>query len=86
MSQTKRILKAKRSRKVLTVSSVLGVAGLSLAATSGGSEAAMPSPAMVPSQAFLAEEEISDVSLATFQVYTQENIGASRSLMQEVRG
>jgi hypothetical protein len=84
MSQTKHASKGKRSKKALSVS-VLSVAGMSLAATTGGSEAGMLSPGTAPAQAFLAElaeEEISDVSLATFHLYDNEIVGAKRSLLQ----
>ena len=70
MSQTKQT--SKRKRKALSVS-VLSVAGMSLVATTTGSEAGMPSPRTAPVQAFLGEEEISDVSLATFHLAGQEN-------------
>jgi hypothetical protein len=79
MSQTKQV--SKRKRKAVSVS-VLSVAGLSLAATTTGSEAGVPSPV----QAFLGEEEISDVSLATFHLAGQENPGAPRSLLHLTRG
>jgi hypothetical protein len=56
MSRTKHPSKGRRSKKAL---SVLGVAGLSLAA--------MPSQAMTPFQVTpLGEEDITDVTLATF--------------------
>ena len=83
MSQTKQA--SKRKRKALSVS-VLSVAGLSLAATTTGSQAGMPSPGTAPVQAFLGEEEISDVSLATFHLAGQENPGAPRSLLHLTRG
>jgi hypothetical protein len=83
MSQTKQV--SKRKRKALSVS-VLSIAGFSLAATTTGSQAGMPSPGAAPVQAFLAEEEISDVSLATFHLAGQENLGAPRSLLHLTRG
>ncbi len=83
MSQTKQA--SKRKRKALSVS-VLSVAGMSLVATTTGSEAGMPSPGTAPVQAFLGEEEISDVSLATFHLAGQENPGAPRSLLHLTRG
>ena len=79
MSQMKHAPKEKRSKKALYTFGVagLGVAGLSLALPVNGSVAAMlsPSTAVTP----LAEEEISDVTLATFHVYDKENTGVSRS-------
>src|SRR6516164_9897913 len=82
MSQTKQA--SKRKRKALSIS-VLSVAGMSLAASTG-SQAGMPSPGTAPVQAFLAEEEISDVSLATFHLAGQENPGEPRSLLHLTRG
>src|SRR5208283_2278 len=93
MPQAKLASKRKRPSKAV---SVLGIAGVSLAASTGGSPAGMPSaslaaptagsvanvlwqntaPFQVPS---LDEEEISDVSLATFYLFDKENLGNSRS-------
>ena len=84
----------KRPSKVV---SALGVAGVSFAASTGGSPAEMPSASLaaptagsvaiwqntasfqVPS---LDEEEISDVSLATFHLFDKEDLGNSRSGIQ----
>src|SRR5215472_9007097 len=75
MSQMKHAPKGKRSKKALSTLGVagLGVAGLSLLPVNA-SVAAMLSPgtAVTP----LAEEEISDVTLATFHV---DNAGVNRS-------
>ena len=96
MPQAKRASKGKRPSKAV---SVLGIAGVSLAASTGGSPAGMPSaslaaptagsvadilwqntaPFQVPT---LDEEEISDVSLATFYLFDKENLGNSRSGIQ----
>lgn len=66
MSQTKRASSLKRSTKTV---SVLGVAGVSLAATASGSMAEMPVPGTAPSHGpYFGEEEISDISLATFHL------------------
>jgi hypothetical protein len=62
----------------------LGAAGLSLSLASGASAAigginADPAMSAPPSrQLMLHEEEISDVSLATFHVFDKENIGTQR--------
>jgi hypothetical protein len=62
----------------------LGAAGLSLSLASGASAAiggmnADPAMSAPPSrQMMLHEEEISDVSLATFHVFDKENIGTQR--------
>ena len=63
--------------------SVLGIAGVSWAASTGGSVADIPSPNMAPSQGIsLGEEEIFDVSLATFHAFDQENFGTPQSGIQ----
>ncbi len=81
MSQVKRA-KARRSKTAL---SVLSLAGLSLAATTATtskSVAGMPSPATTPVQAFtLGEEEISDVTLATFHLFDKDSVEQSRSIL-----
>jgi len=96
MPQAKRASMGKRPSKAV---SVLGIAGVSLAASTGGSPADIPSaflaaptagsvadilwqntaPFQVPS---LDEEEISDVSLATFYLFDNENLGSSQSGIQ----
>jgi hypothetical protein len=85
MSQMKHAAKGKRSKKALSALGVagLGVAGLSLLPVNG-SVAAMLSPgaAVTP----LAEEEISDVTLATFHVYDKENAGVARSPLLQLAG
>jgi len=74
---SKRSPKTKRGSKALPA---LGFAGMSLSMASGAcvstSEASANTPP--PSQTheiFLGEEEISDVSLATFYVFDNENAG-----------
>ncbi len=96
MPQAKRASKGKRPSKAVTV---LGIAGVSLAASTGGSPAEMPSASFaaptagsvantlwqntasfqVPS---LDEEEISDVSLATFHLFDKDDLGNPRSGIQ----
>jgi hypothetical protein len=93
MPQARRLSKAKRPSKAV---SALGIAGVSLAASTGGSPADTPSvslaaptagsvaeilwqntpPFQIPT---LDEEEISDVSLATFHLFDKEDLGSSRS-------
>src|SRR4029077_3000546 len=74
MPQTKRAAQRKRRSKVVLA---LGAAGLSLtlvnsaSAAIGGMNGASPAP--VGKQ--LYEEEISDVSLATFHFFDRENAG-----------
>jgi hypothetical protein len=87
MSQAKRASKGKRPSKAV---SVLGIAGASLAASASGSVADIPvgdtppSQNPVPFQIFLGEEEISDVSLATFHLFDKEDLGLPR--IQLARG
>jgi hypothetical protein len=73
MAKTKQT--TKRGRKALPV---LGVAGVSFALASGSSASTVATTTDTPSQnttpqIFLGEEEISDVSLATFYVFDKEN-------------
>jgi hypothetical protein len=87
MSRAKQALERKRRRKALPV---LGAAGLSfslVSGASGGPTVNLPTPNTGASHEItLAEEEISDVSLATFYVFDKENAGTFRPNMQLVRG
>jgi hypothetical protein len=92
MPRAKRVSKGKRTRNTV---SVLGIAGVSLAASTGGSPAASlvaptagsvadirwqnTAPFRVPT---LDEEEISDVSLATFHLFDKDDLGNSQSGIQ----
>jgi hypothetical protein len=71
----------------------LGAAGLTFSLAGGASASAVPtsdiprSPNIAPShEIILGEEEISDVSLATFYVFDKENTGPLRGLVHEARG
>ncbi len=82
MSHAKRTSKRKRSRKAVPA---LGAAGLALSLASGASAAiggpAADAPAAqttVSHEIILAEEEIRDVSLATFYVFDNEHAGTRR--------
>jgi hypothetical protein len=80
MSQTKRASKGKRPSKAV---SMLGIAGASWAASTSGLEANAPSQDTAAFQAItLDEEDISDVSLATFHVFDRENLGTQGSEIQ----
>lgn len=96
MPQAKRPSKRKRPSKAV---SVLGIAGVSFAASTGGSPADMPSASFAPPSAgsvadtiwqgtalfqtpALDEEEISDVSLATFYLFDKDDPGNTRSGIQ----
>jgi hypothetical protein len=79
MAHKKQASKRGRRSKALPV---LGIAGASLSltgaasASTSGPAADLPSQKTTPShQLFLGEEEISDVSLATFYVFDKENAG-----------
>src|SRR5512141_1867139 len=60
---------------------LLGAAGLSLSLASGAPAATVGPTAH---EITLAEEEISDVSLATFYVFDKENVGATEPGVQLV--
>src|SRR5277367_4778411 len=79
--------KRKRRSKAVPVLSVAGLS-LSLASgASGGPAANMPTQkAQASHEIVLAEEEISDVSLATFYVFDKENIGSFQPGVQLARG
>jgi hypothetical protein len=88
MSQTKHVGKRKRSKSAAL--SVMGVAGMSLVATTAAttteSVAGMPTPVAAPNHAFaLSEEEISDVTLATFNVFDKDKVAGDRSLLTLVQ-
>src|SRR5262249_2351946 len=88
MAQAKR--NSKRKRRNIALPGV-GVAGMSLALTGGASGATapvmdQPSRAYLPShQITLGEEEMSDVSLATFYVFDQENLKSIKGELQLAR-
>jgi hypothetical protein len=89
MARAKHVSKVKRSANAVTV---LGVAGASLAASTSGSTAMM----MMDTTPFevgnldqtytLNDEEISDVSLATFHFFDKEVLGTLPSGLQLARG
>jgi hypothetical protein len=90
MSHTKEVSKRKRRTKTVPV---LGVAGMSLS-LAGGASAATTGPATdTPSkntgpghEIFLGEEEMADVSLATFYVFDKENLDKQQLGVQVARG
>ena len=91
MSHEKCSSKGKRRSKAV---SVLGIAGMSLAAMDGGAFASISGSAAdiasqntAPSQVVtLGEEEISDVTLSTFYVFDKENARTPQAGVQEARG
>jgi hypothetical protein len=87
MSHAKQASKRRSRAKAVTV---LGVAG-ALSLAGGASEAAVGPAGDTPTEntapvITLGEEEISDVSLATFYVFDNENAGAHRPGLQLARG
>src|ERR1700733_5095096 len=95
MPQAKRPAKGQRPTKAI---SVLGIAGVSWVASTGGSPAEMPAAFAGPTAGSVAdlvwqnaapfrvptldEEEISDVSLATFHLFDTDDLGNSQSGIQ----
>src|SRR6202162_1464841 len=86
MAQKKQSTKQKRLKKALPV---LGIAGVSFSLVGGAAASASAPTADIPSQnttarqeIFLGEEELSDVSLATFYVFDKEGIPKSQSGQQ----
>jgi hypothetical protein len=82
MSRVKQASKQKRTTKAGAVK-VLGAAGLSFSLVGSASASKMPTASIPqsdntsPNQRFvLSEEEMVDVSLATFYVFDKENIGS----------
>jgi hypothetical protein len=79
---------SKRKHRACAVP-LLGAAGLSLSLASGAPAATEGPAADIPTQntgvsheITLGEEEISDVSLATFYVFDKENVGTSEPAVQ----
>ena len=90
MPRAKQASKRKRGTKAVPA---LGAAGLTMSLVGGASAAAVPTqdvprvPNIAPSHEItLGDEEISDVSLATFYVFDKENTGSLRGMVQEARG
>ena len=86
MLRVKQASKQKRTTKAAAVK-VLGAAGLSFSLVGGASASTMPtadnaqSDNTSPNQRFvLSDEEMVDVSLATFYVFDRENVGSGVQL------
>ena len=80
-----RVKQASRRKRVTKAAvPALGAAGLTFSLVGGASASAVPTDVQqtnnyLPSQAFtLGEEEIADVSLATFHLFDKESTGAVR--------
>src|SRR3984885_5108788 len=92
MSRVKQASKQKRTTKAAAVK-VLGAAGLSFSLVGSASASKMPTASIPqsdntsPNQRFvLSEEEMVDVSLATFYVFDKENIGSGVQLARGCGG
>src|SRR5271169_497088 len=86
MSRVKQASKQKRTTKAAAVK-VLGAAGLSFSLVGSASASTMPTAGIPqsdntsPNQRFvLSDEEMVDVSLATFYVFDRENVGSGVQL------
>lgn len=84
------VKQASKRKRVTKSVPVWGAAGLTFSLVGGASAAAVPTqdvpqtPNIAPGHEItLGEEEISDVSLATFYVFDKENTGTLRGLVQE---
>ncbi|SHH21718.1 hypothetical protein SAMN05444169_6367 [Bradyrhizobium erythrophlei] len=84
-----RVKQASKRKRVTKTVPVLGAAGLTFSLVGGASAAVAPNqdqprtPNLAPGQAItLGEEEIADVSLATFYVFDKENNEAAKSGVQ----
>ena len=83
------VKKASKRKHVTKAVPVLGAAGLTFSLAGGASASAVPTsdvppkPNIAPSHEItLGEEEIADVSLATFYVFDKENTAAARNGVQ----
>jgi hypothetical protein len=92
MSRVKQASKQKRTTKAAAVK-VLGAAGLSFSLVGSASASTMPTASIPqsdntsPNQRFvLSEEEMVDVSLATFYVFDRENVGSGVQLARGCGG
>jgi len=76
------VKQASRKKRATKVAAVAGAAGLSLSLFGSASGSTMPdipqSNNTSPNQRFvLGEEEMQDVSLATFHLFDRENVGSA---------
>jgi hypothetical protein len=92
MPRVKQASKQKRTTKIATVKAI-GAAGLSFSMVGGASASTMPTADIPqfdnnsPNQRFvLSEEEMADVSLATFYVFDKENVGGGVQLARGCGG
>ena len=92
MSRVKQASKQKRTTKAAAVK-VLGAAGLGISLVGSASASTMPTASIPqsdntsPNQRFvLSDEEMTDVSLATFYVFDRENVGSGVQLARGCGG
>src|SRR6266478_1978729 len=92
MPRVKQASKQKRTTKAAAVKA-LGAAGLSFSLVGGASASTMPTAGIPqsdntsPNQRFvLDEEEMADVSLATFYLFDRENVGSGVQLARGCGG
>src|ERR1700732_4415493 len=88
-----RVKQASKRKRVTSAVPALGAAGLTFSLVGGASAAVATvndqpqSPNYSPSHEItLGEEEIADVSLATFYVFDKEGAAAAKNGIQEARG
>jgi hypothetical protein len=86
MSQGRRFSTRKRRGKAMPVLGAAGLLALASGASAGAPSEAPTQNADMRQQVFLGEEEISDVSLATFYAFDKENAGSLKPGVQLVRG
>jgi hypothetical protein len=87
------VKQASKRKRVTKAVPALGAVGLTFSLVGGASASAVPTadtpqtPNMAPGHEItLGEEEMADVSLATFYVFDKENAGTLRGLVHEARG
>lgn len=87
------VKQASKRKQLKKAAPALGAAGLTFSLVGGASAAVAPAsdvpqtPNYSPShEIMLGEEEIADVSLATFYVFDKENAAAAKGAFQEARG
>jgi hypothetical protein len=89
VSTMSRVKQTSTKKRVMKSAPVLGAAGLTFSMIGGASAAAVPTADVAQSptvglghQVTLGEEEIADVSLATFYVFDKENTASAKSGVQ----
>src|SRR5579863_8654910 len=91
-SNMPRVKQASKQKRAKTALPALGAAGLTFSMVGGASAAVAPvndqpqTPNSPSHQITLGEEEIADVSLATFYVFDKESSAAAKHGVQEARG